>query len=1460
MRGKKILSIALALLMLVSLLPAAYADWTVPEGYGEDEYNQLAAFLEIEDADGVKNGTKLNEEYDVEDPDTWGDGWVFMPIVEPYHVSFIDWSDTELVGTLDISNFPELTFLYLSSTAITSVDASDCPELGDVECAYGAFESLDFSGCESLSNLLCDDNRLTSLNVSGCSGLTGSIFCDNNLLTQLDISDCVQLKTLVCSDNLLTSLNVKNCAALSTLNAENNALTEIDLIDCASLKVLNLTGNALKRIDMSASAQLHLDTVTANGPGTVGVWDTLMNGSPFTRLYAYPNEGAKFIGWYDADGELLSTDLEWDISGIYESVGTAVTATFRPVLDDGVYLCGTLNEWAPTAADKFVPNPDSSGEYMLETTLAKGDEIKVIESVDDYWTWYPGGGSANYVVDEAHAGEVTIYFKTTYVNAWADFGGYFYIEAKTAPAACTVSFDPNGGSGDMDSVLCVPGQAFELPACGFTPPEGKLFKAWSVVVGEAEPLILAPGEEFTVTADTSVTALWMSPWAALQQQINAAEDGVETTITLTENLTATDEDTALVIPGGKKITLETNGHVLDRGLSGDYMKAEGYVFFVSGGATLNISGGTVTGGGNSGSGGGIYVDAGAVLNLSNVDVVRNFSTDHGAGIYLADGAQCSAANSTVNNNRTTVGDNGSGGGIYFAGGTLRMTDCSVSDNRSKNLGGGIYVGSGSVELTGCQINRNDAYANACGGGVFLSGGSLLLDGCEIIGNTSSKNSPHGIGVFVNVGSMFVVSGDTKITNNKSGSKQLNVFLHNGALITPVDLADSAVIGVARGRTNSSYVAEYAAGLVTDGLPGNGALANFTSDLSSYRIGLNTNGEVILGLPVTVSFAAGDDSASGTMDDVSVAKGSVYTLPECGFEVSGKAFAGWQVFGETKLPGETIVVTANTTTVTATWAVQLTDGYYLIGPDWNIASIDPENKFEENESNPGEFMLTTTLGVGDEIKVVRVENSSITAWYPDGEHTQYTVDEAHAGSKTIYFKTSYVNDWAEFGGYFYIEAKPAPVAYSVTVSDAIEHGTVKADKESALEGETVTLTVTPDEGCKLVSLTRVTGDEDHYTEITDMDENGNYFFTMPAGSVTVNAVFGPKYTLSFLPGEVDGTPVAGETVVITSADENVWAEEEVEIELGKFFVMDGEDWFCYPKCFFDAPEGYDFLGWQSEATGKIWTDSALSRAADDTLTAQWSKVYSITAEPMGEVAVWTLVPETAGAGSMITLLFEVTSTAWESGYRFEKMTITDENGQVTEISTDPSGTPYTEVNPIPYGPDGNMLFVVSFVMPASDITLAAVFLEPGPTGYHINVTDYTKGAAVTSLDAEALYSGEVSFTVACDKVCKVGVLNADGTITKLSCTTEDEVHSFTVTVTDADVNLVIVVKGDVNLDGNLKGSDSTFIKKLMVELVELDEEKAAIQSFAGDVNDDGKLKQNDATMISRIMVELETLTW
>ena len=105
---------------------------------------------------------------------------------------------------------------------------------------------------------------------------------------------------------------------------------------------------------------------------------------------------------------------------------------------------------------------------------------------------------------------------------------------------------------------------------------------------------------------------------------------------------------------------------------------------------------------------------------------------------------------------------------------------------------------------------------------------------------------------------------------------------------------------------------------------------------------------------------------------------------------------------------------------------LADGFYLIGPDWTVGAIDPENVFAPNPSQSGEYLLETTLAAGDKIKVVRVENGGIEDWYPGGLGTEYTVDSAHAGSVTIYFRADYQYDWSAFGGFIWIAPQSAPL--------------------------------------------------------------------------------------------------------------------------------------------------------------------------------------------------------------------------------------------------------------------------------------------------------------------------------------------------------------------------------------------------------------------------------------------------
>ncbi len=75
-------------------------------------------------------------------------------------------------------------------------------------------------------------------------------------------------------------------------------------------------------------------------------------------------------------------------------------------------------------------------------------------------------------------------------------------QQQVVPTTYTVSFAANGGTGTMADVTGISGE-YTLPANGFTAPDGKQFKAWSV--GGVEKAV---DDKITVTADTTVTAVW----------------------------------------------------------------------------------------------------------------------------------------------------------------------------------------------------------------------------------------------------------------------------------------------------------------------------------------------------------------------------------------------------------------------------------------------------------------------------------------------------------------------------------------------------------------------------------------------------------------------------------------------------------------------------------------------------------------------------------------------------------------------------------------------------------------------------------------------------------------------------------------------------------------------------------------------------------------------------------------
>ena len=77
-------------------------------------------------------------------------------------------------------------------------------------------------------------------------------------------------------------------------------------------------------------------------------------------------------------------------------------------------------------------------------------------------------------------------------------------------------------------------------------------------------------------------------------------------------------------------------------------------------------------------------------------------------------------------------------------------------------------------------------------------------------------------------------------------------------------------------------------------------------------------------------------------------------------------------------------------------------------------------------------------------------------------------------------------------------------YAIEVGKDIRNGTVTANRRYAERGDTVIITVKPDDGFKLDDLT-VTDKNGKELKLTDKG-NGKYTFTMPAGKVEINAAF------------------------------------------------------------------------------------------------------------------------------------------------------------------------------------------------------------------------------------------------------------------------------------------------------------------------------------------------------------------
>ena len=182
-------------------------------------------------------------------------------------------------------------------------------------------------------------------------------------------------------------------------------------------------------------------------------------------------------------------------------------------------------------------------------------------------------------------------------------------------------------------------------------------------------------------------------------------------------------------------------------------------------STLDLFGGTITGGKVSGNGGGGAIaldDSQCVLNIYGGEISGNNGKNSGGAIFLNNkdkkGGTVNMYGGTIANNTAT-----NGGVIYSAcGGTFNLVGGTISDNKANN-GGVVYATSGGVvNLTGGTITGNKA-TKGDGGVINMAGGTVTISGAKLTGNTSSQ---YGGAIYLYNGVTATMTGG-ELCNNRA---------------------------------------------------------------------------------------------------------------------------------------------------------------------------------------------------------------------------------------------------------------------------------------------------------------------------------------------------------------------------------------------------------------------------------------------------------------------------------------------------------------------------------------------------------------------------------------------------------------------------------------------------------------------------------------------------------------------
>ena len=279
---------------------------------------------------------------------------------------------------------------------------------------------------------------------------------------------------------------------------------------------------------------------------------------------------------------------------------------------------------------------------------------------------------------------------------------------------------------------------------------------------------------------------------------------------LTENVTLPEGQTITVDTKDGYVTLDLNGYTLTGaagisviemsavdGTSNPFnivdntedkngvLKGNGSraLYMVGAGNVANLYSGTITGNttGDNNYGGAAYVTNGAILNIYGGAVANGTSEDHGGNIFASGGSVINLYRGTITGGTVTGGVNeagaafvGNGGNIYATGRETVLNIYGGEITDGKNLvssGGNIHINSGGNGYMYDGIVEN--------GGAMKYGANIYVSGSTGSGSKLKYSQFHMYG-----GTFGAVNTEVSNINGISrGSENHLLMIHNGTVAT-----------------------------------------------------------------------------------------------------------------------------------------------------------------------------------------------------------------------------------------------------------------------------------------------------------------------------------------------------------------------------------------------------------------------------------------------------------------------------------------------------------------------------------------------------------------------------------------------------------------------------------------------------------------------------------------------------